>query len=92
MQIVTSWMEEGLERGREEGRRLEALALVLRLLARRVGEVEPELQEQIQGLAIAQIEDLGEALLDFSTKADLEAWLEDCASRLESSSDSPDSE
>lgn len=92
MQIVTSWMEEGLERGREEGRRLEALALVLRLLARRVGEVEPELQEQIQALAIAQIEDLGEALLDFSTKADLEAWLEDCASKLESSSDSPDSE
>jgi predicted transposase/invertase (TIGR01784 family) len=92
MQIVTSWMEEGLERGREEGRRLEALALVLRLLARRVGEVEPELQEQIQALAIAQIEDLGEALLDFSTKGDLEAWLQDCASRLESSGDAPDSE
>ena len=71
MPIVTSWMEEGLQRGRqeglEEGRRQEALALVLRLLARRVGEVEPELQEQIQALAIAQIEDLGEALLDFST-------------------------
>jgi predicted transposase YdaD len=96
MQIVTSWMEEGLQRGRqeglEEGRRQEALALVLRLLARRVGEVEPELQEQIQALAIAQIEDLGEALLDFSTRADLEAWLEDCVSRLESSSDSSDSE
>ncbi|MBD2125105.1 DUF4351 domain-containing protein [Microcoleus sp. ZQ-A2] len=96
MQIVTSWMEEGLQRGRqeglEEGRRQEALSLVLRQLARRVGEMEPELQEQIQALAIAQIEDLGEALLDFSTKADLEAWLEDCASRLESSSDSPDSE
>jgi flagellar biosynthesis/type III secretory pathway protein FliH len=71
MPIVTSWMEEGLQRGRqeglEEGRRQEALALVLRLLARRVGEMEPELQEQIQALAIAQIEDLGEALLDFST-------------------------
>ena len=72
MQIVTSWMEESLQRGRqeglEEGRRQEALALVLRLLARRVGEFEPELQEQIQALAITQIEDLGEALLDFSTK------------------------
>jgi flagellar biosynthesis/type III secretory pathway protein FliH len=95
MQIVTSWMEEGLQQGRqeglEEGRRQEALALVLRQLARRVGEVEPELQEQIQALAIAQIEDLGEALLDFSTKADLQAWLENSASQLESS-DSPDSE
>ncbi|HEY9607977.1 DUF4351 domain-containing protein [Allocoleopsis sp.] len=57
-----------------------------------MGEVEPELQQQIQALAIAQIEDLGEALLDFSTKGDLEAWLEDCASRLESSNDSSDSE
>ena len=79
MQIVTSWMREGLEQGRqeglEEGRRQEALALVLRLLARRVGVVEPHLQERIQELAIAQIEDLGEALLDFTSKADLVAWL-----------------
>lgn len=30
MEIVTSWMEEGLERGRLEGRRQEALSLVLR--------------------------------------------------------------
>ena len=77
MQIVTSWMREGLEQGREEGRRQEALALVLRLLARRVGVVEPQLQERIQELAIAQIEDLGEALLDFTSKADLEVWLGD---------------
>ena len=79
MQIVTSWMREGLEQGRqeglEEGRRQEALAIVLRLLARRVGVVEPQLQEHIQELAIAQIEDLGEALLDFTSKADLVAWL-----------------
>lgn len=81
MQIVTSWMREGLEQGRQEGleagRRQEALALVLRQLARRVGVVEPQLQERIQELEIAQIEDLGEALLDFTSKADLEAWLSD---------------
>ena len=77
MQIVTSWMREGLEQGREEGRRQEALAIVLRQLARRVGVVEPQLQERIQELASAQIEDLGEALLDFTSKADLEAWLGD---------------
>jgi predicted transposase YdaD len=100
MKIVTSWMEEGLQQGRqegrqeglEEGRRQEALALVLRQLARRVGVVAPQLQERIQELPIAQIEDLGEALLDFSTKADLEAWLDDRQQITESSDDSPDSE
>ncbi|MEW6491842.1 MAG: DUF4351 domain-containing protein [Cyanobacteriota bacterium] len=92
MEIVTSWMEEGLQRGRLEGRRQEALALVLRLLARRVGEVEPELQERIQALPLAEIEDLGEALLDFSTQGDLEAWLGEHEQVSESSSDSSDSE
>ncbi len=101
MEIVTSWMEEGLQRGRqegleqglEEGRRQEALALVLRQLARRVGEMEAELQERIQALELVQIEDLGEALLDFATKEDLETWLEEYVSlsESESSSDSPDS-
>jgi hypothetical protein len=65
---------------------------VLRQLARRVGVVAPQLQERIQELPIAQIEDLGEALLDFSTKADLEAWLDDRQQITESSDDSPDSE
>lgn len=41
MQIVTSWMEKGLQQGRQE----EALALILRQLARRIGEVTPQLQE-----------------------------------------------
>lgn len=31
--------------------------------------------ERVQGLSIDQVENLGEALLDFSNKADLEAWL-----------------
>jgi len=38
MQIVTSWMEQGLERGRQQ----EAASLVLRLLNRRFGSLEPE--------------------------------------------------
>jgi hypothetical protein len=31
--------------------------------------------ERITGLSIEQLENLGEALLDFSSVADLEAWL-----------------
>jgi predicted transposase YdaD len=75
MQIVTSWMEEGMQQGLEQGRQREA-ALILRQLNRRVGSVSPQLQERIQNLSITELEDLGEALLDFTTVADLEAWFE----------------
>ncbi len=75
MQIVTSWMEEGLQ-GRLEGRLEGEFAVIMRLLNRRIGTVEPELQERIRGLSIAQLEDLAEALLDFSNEDDLVAWLE----------------
>lgn len=60
----------------EEGMQAEAVALVLRQLTRRIGTVEPEVQEQIRELSTAQLEDLGEALLDFSEAANLTAWLE----------------
>jgi predicted transposase/invertase (TIGR01784 family) len=53
----------------------EAFSLVMRLLRRRVGTVPPALQVKIQALPLAVLEDLGEALLDFSGLADLEAWL-----------------
>lgn len=76
MQIVTSWMEEGIQQGREQGKQQEAVALILRLLNRRVGGLRTQLQERIQGLSTPELEDLGEALLDFTSVADLEAWLE----------------
>ena len=44
-----------------------------RLLSRRIGTVAPELRSQIETLPLEQLEDLGEALLDFQVKADLEA-------------------
>ena len=72
MQIVTSWMEEGLQRGRLEGE----LAVIMRLLTRRIGTVEPELDDRIRQLSLTQLEDLAEALLDFSDKEDLVVWLQ----------------
>lgn len=79
MQIVTSWMEQGLQQGRQEGRQEGELAIILRQLTRQIGTVEPELQQRIRQLSIAQLEDLAEALLDFSNAADLAAWLRDAA-------------
>ena len=62
---------EGEARGRAEGEG----GLVLRLLNRRVGSLPPELSSQVQQLTLPQLEDLGEALLDFTNLADLEGWL-----------------
>ena len=75
MQIVTSWMEQGIEQGLEQGAKQEARSLVLRLLTRQVGELPDLVKSQIDGLATDQLEALGEALLDFSGLPDLEAWL-----------------
>ncbi len=50
--------------------------LTLRLLARRCGEIAIEQQTIIRSLPIAQLENLGEALLDFGGMADLEDWLQ----------------
>lgn len=50
---------------------------ILRQLTRRVGTITPELHSRIQSLSLPQLEDLSEALLDFSDTADLVAWLHD---------------
>jgi hypothetical protein len=49
--------------------------LVLRLLNRRFGELPPHITETIQKLTVEKLEDLGEALLDFKSQADLINWL-----------------
>jgi Domain of unknown function (DUF4351) len=53
----------------------EAKALILRQLTRRIGNVTPAMQAQVQALSINQLESLSEALLDFSEPADLITWL-----------------
>jgi len=68
--------QEILEEGVEQGKQTEALAMIMRLLTRRIGTVEPQLQERIRSLSLPQLEDLGEALLDFSSVTELITWLE----------------
>ncbi|MEB3327881.1 MAG: DUF4351 domain-containing protein [Candidatus Sericytochromatia bacterium] len=66
---------EGEARGLVQGRQQEALRVVLRQLGRRIGLPGPEVQEQLASLTVEQLEDLGEALLDFARAEDLSAWL-----------------
>ncbi len=61
---------EGLQEGEAN--------LVLRLLNRRIGSISPELSPKIRSLSLEQLENLGEALLDFQSLQDLEQWLENC--------------
>jgi predicted transposase YdaD len=49
---------------------------ILKQLTKRFGALSPPLQSQIQGLLLAQLEKLGESLLDFQTLADLTNWLQ----------------
>ena len=83
MEIVTSWMERGLEQGLQRGKQEEAQALILRQLPRRIGAVTPELQDNIRSLPVPQLEELAEALLDFSVEADLMAWLQQVSDESE---------
>jgi predicted transposase YdaD len=70
--IYQEIQQEGEERGILKGEQ----TVILRQLARRVGDVSPELQSQIQSLSLYQLEALADALLDFSTLIDLRTWLQ----------------
>lgn len=50
-------------------------ALVLRLLTKRIGELSPIVRSQVEALSLEQLENLGEALLDFNSMRDLQTWL-----------------
>jgi predicted transposase YdaD len=68
---VTNAERFGIEKGVIQGER----SLILRQLTRRIGTIAPNIEAQIATLSISQLESLGEALLDFSSAADLDEWL-----------------
>ena len=47
----------------------------MRLLERRIGAFSQDLQVKINKLSVEDLENLGLALLDFTSKADLVVWL-----------------
>ena len=66
---LVAWLEQ-------QKRREVELALILRQLTQRLGEVDPSLSDRIRRLSTLALEALGIALLDFSEVADLVAWLQ----------------
>ncbi|MEH2195190.1 MAG: Rpn family recombination-promoting nuclease/putative transposase [Nostoc sp.] len=69
--------DEVIEEVRDEVRQEQTLEVVIRLLRRRIGNLSQQLQDSISQLSTEQLENLAEALLDFSTEENLVAWLKD---------------
>ena len=61
--------------GKARGEARGEAGLIVRQLTRRVGSIDVNVTEQIQQLSLAQLDDLGDALLDFTSLADLAGWL-----------------
>jgi Domain of unknown function (DUF4351) len=72
MELVTSWMEEGLEKGREQGER----RLIMRLLRKQLGAIDNAAIARIETLPTERLEELGDALLGFTGHGDLDRWLQ----------------
>ena len=66
------WYQEILH----EGESREGRSLVLRLLTRKLGPIAAEVRSQIESLPLAELENLAEALLEFSSASDLTEWLQ----------------
>ena len=72
----TRFYQDVFAEGRTEGQQQGEAALVLRLLSRRLGAMPAEAESRIRALPVAELEALGEALLDWRTPAELMAWLQ----------------
>ncbi len=70
MEMMTRWRREGIQEGKEK--------LVTRLINKRLGSVPSEITTRLDRLSSDQLDELGEALLDFTSVADLEDWLARC--------------
>ena len=69
-------LREGRQEGRLEGKKEGEFALIIRLLTRRFGTIDPQLDQRLQLLSSPQLENLAEVLLDFYQVSDLVTWLE----------------
>lgn len=71
MTMWSEWGQEGMRQGLHQGKQ----ELVSRQIQRRFGSVPAEVTERLDTLPSEQLDELGEALFDFSSLSDLETWL-----------------
>jgi predicted transposase/invertase (TIGR01784 family) len=75
-EIVAEATAKGKAEGKAEGIQEGEAALIVRLLRHRIGEVDSALEARVRTFSVPQLEALGEALLDLSSRNELLAWLE----------------
>jgi len=79
MELITSWERkgraEGLREGRAEGLREGQRLVVERMLTRRFGALPSGVRERLATLTADELTALADALLDFTSLAEVEAWL-----------------
>jgi predicted transposase/invertase (TIGR01784 family) len=74
---IEAGRQEGIEAGRQEGIKAGQTALILRLLERRIGTVNPDVVSRIGELSVEQLESLVDEVVGFSSLSDLMGWLEE---------------
>jgi hypothetical protein len=79
MEYVTGIERRAIQRGLQQGLGQGAASIVLRLLKRRLGELKPSVVARIEAMPLEKLEQLSEALLDFTSIKDLNSWLRDHA-------------
>jgi hypothetical protein len=81
MLFFTHWheegMKEGLQQGLQQGEQQGEAKVILRQLARRFGALGAEPEQRVRQLSTARLEELGDALLDFSRAQDVADWLDE---------------
>jgi hypothetical protein len=75
MNMVTSWMEQGIAQAEEKPHARET-ARIIRQLCRTIGTVPPDAEQAIGQISLEQNDQLSDALFDFSSEADLATWLD----------------
>ena len=74
--------EDAMREGRQEGRQEEAIRLIVRLLGKRFGQLSEDTRTSISNLPLAKLEELSEALLDFSNISEVQQWLVEHSNEL----------
>ncbi len=67
--------KKGEKKGKKKGRIEEAIALIIRLLKKRFGEVPENLKNQLSDLSLEELENLSEDIFDFTNFEDVSNWL-----------------
>jgi hypothetical protein len=68
-------IDEVRQKAEQEAKAVMANA-ICRQLTKRVGELSEELRSSVSALPLPALADLSDALLDFTSLADLSSWLE----------------